>query len=59
VGSVIGIGGMAGSLGGMAFSASAGYILQTTGSYVTLFAMAGCTYLVAFGIIQALQPKRA
>ncbi len=59
VASVIGIGGMAGSLGGMAFSASAGYILQTTGSYVTLFAMAGTTYLVAFGIIQLLQPKRA
>jgi ACS family hexuronate transporter-like MFS transporter len=59
VGSVIGIGGMAGSLGGMAFAASAGYILQTTGSYVTLFAMAGTTYLVAFTIIQMLQPKRA
>jgi MFS transporter, ACS family, hexuronate transporter len=59
VASIIGIGGMAGSVGGMAFAASAGYILQTTGSYVTLFAMAGLTYLVAFGIIQALQPKRA
>lgn len=58
VASVIGIGGMAGSLGGMAFSASAGYILQTSGSYVTLFAMAALTYLVAFGIIQTLQPKR-
>jgi MFS transporter, ACS family, hexuronate transporter len=59
VASVTGIGGMAGSVGGMAFSASAGYILQTTGSYVTLFAMAALTYLVAFGIIQSLQPKRA
>jgi ACS family hexuronate transporter-like MFS transporter len=58
VGSVIGIGGMAGSLGGMAFAASAGHILQTTGSYVTLFAMAGLTYLVAFGIIQLLQARR-
>ena len=58
VASVIGIGGMAGSLGGMALSASAGYILQTSGSYVTLFAMAALTYLVAFSIIQALQPKR-
>jgi MFS transporter, ACS family, hexuronate transporter len=59
VGSVIGIGGMAGALGGMAFAASAGYILQTTGSYITLFAMAGMTYLVAVGIIQTLQPRRA
>jgi ACS family hexuronate transporter-like MFS transporter len=58
VGSVIGMGGMAGALGGMAFAASAGYILQTTGSYVTLFAMAGLTYLVAFTIIQFLQPRR-
>jgi ACS family hexuronate transporter-like MFS transporter len=59
VASVIGIGGMAGSLGGMAFAASAGYILQTSGSYMTLFAMAGLTYLLAFGIVQMLQPKRA
>ena len=59
VASVIGIGGMAGSVGGMMFSASAGFILQRSGSYVTLFAMAGLTYLVAFGIIQSLQPKRA
>jgi MFS transporter, ACS family, hexuronate transporter len=58
VASVIGIGGMAGSVGGMIFAAEAGYILQTTGSYVTLFAMAALTYLVAFGIIQSLQPKR-
>jgi MFS transporter, ACS family, aldohexuronate transporter len=58
VASVIGMGGMAGSVGGMIFSASAGYILQTTGSYVTLFAMAALTYLVAFGIIQTLQPRR-
>jgi ACS family hexuronate transporter-like MFS transporter len=48
---------MAGSVGGMLFSASAGNILQVSGSYVTLFAMAGLTYLVAFTIIQMLQPK--
>jgi ACS family hexuronate transporter-like MFS transporter len=57
VGSVVGLGGMAGAIGGMIFSASAGYILEFTGSYMTLFAIAGSAYLVALAIIQLLVPK--
>ena len=57
VGSVVGLGGMAGSVGGMAFSMTAGYLLEWTGSYMTLFYIAGSAYLVALAIIQILMPK--
>jgi ACS family hexuronate transporter-like MFS transporter len=57
VGSVTGLGGTAGAIGGILFSASAGHILQLTGSYVILFAIAGSAYLVALGLIQLLAPR--
>lgn len=57
VGSVVGLGGMAGSVGGMLFSMTAGYLLQWTGSYMTLFYIAGSAYLVALVVIQLLVPK--
>lgn len=56
VGSVVGLGGMAGSVGGMLFSMTAGYLLQWTGSYMTLFYIAGSAYLVALVVIQLLVP---
>lgn len=57
VGSVTGLGGMAGAVGGMLFSAAAGHILEPTGSYYTLFIIAGSAYLLALGIIQILAPR--
>jgi ACS family hexuronate transporter-like MFS transporter len=58
VGSVVGFGGAAGSIGGMLFALVVGWILQATGSnYTTLFLMAGSFYLVAFALIQLLTPK--
>lgn len=57
VASVVGLGGMFGSLAAVAFSQSAGFILQTTGSYWTLFIMAGSAYLLALGIMQLLIPN--
>jgi ACS family hexuronate transporter-like MFS transporter len=56
VGSVTGIGGMAGSVGGVLLSTSAGYILQFTHSYASLFALAATVYLVAFGVVCLLAP---
>jgi MFS transporter, ACS family, hexuronate transporter len=56
VGSVVGIGGMAGAVGGMFISLLVGQILQRTGSYVPIFVMAGCAYLAALGCIQLLVP---
>ena len=57
VGSVVGLGGMAGSVSGMLFSVSAGYILEWTGSYISLFLIAAPTYLIALGVIHILTFK--
>jgi MFS transporter, ACS family, aldohexuronate transporter len=57
VGSVVGIGGMMGAIGGMLLAAGAGLILQITGSYVPMFVMASSAYLVALALIQMAAPK--
>ncbi|MBX9730036.1 MAG: MFS transporter, partial [Sphingomonas sp.] len=57
VGRVIGMGGAMGAIGGMAMSQYAGAMLATLGSYTPIFAVAGCAYLVALGIIQLLSPR--
>jgi len=57
IGSVVGIGGMAGAIGGMFIAKLAGYVLQWTGSYLTLFLIAGATYLIALALIQILAPR--
>ena len=57
VGSVVGIGGMAGSIGGMLIALLVGEILQRTGSYVPIFIIAGSAYLVALLIVHLLAPK--
>ena len=57
VGSVTGIGGMAGSVGGILIASGTGYILQATGSYTTLFLMAGSAYVVTLFIFHLLVPK--
>jgi ACS family hexuronate transporter-like MFS transporter len=59
VGSVVGIGGTAGSLGGVLVQIATGYIVQLTHSYLPLFMFAGCGYLIALGIIHLLSPKLA
>lgn len=56
VGSVTGIGGMAGSAGGFLLATFAGYILQLTHSYASLFAIAASAYLTALVILLALAP---
>jgi ACS family hexuronate transporter-like MFS transporter len=57
VGSVVGIGGMAGAIGGMLIAKAVGYALQWTGSYMVPFFMAGCAYLLAMGLIQIFAPR--
>jgi ACS family hexuronate transporter-like MFS transporter len=57
VGSVIGIGGMAGAIGGMFMSKFVGYILDKTHNYSIIFMIAAFTYLVAFLVIHLLSPK--
>lgn len=59
VGSVVGIGGTAGGIGGMLVATAAGFILEFTGSYMSLFIMAGSMYLIALAVIHFLVPKLA
>ncbi len=57
VGSVVGFGGMCGAIGGMGISKVTGYLLETTGSYLSVFIMAGCMYLIALAVIHLLVPR--
>ncbi len=57
VASVVGMGGMAGAIGGMLIAKLVGYLLQWTGSYAIPFLMAGSAYLVALGAIHLLAPR--
>jgi len=57
VGSVVGIGGMAGAVGGMLIAQIVGHVLQWTNSYMIPFFIAASAYLVALLLINALSPK--
>jgi ACS family hexuronate transporter-like MFS transporter len=57
VGSVVGLGGMAGAVGGMLIAKLTGYILQATGSYLPVFVIAAFTYLVGLLVIHVLVPR--
>jgi len=57
VGSVIGIGGMIGAIGGMAMSKYAGYVLEQIGSYTPIFILAASAYLIALLVVHLLTPK--
>jgi ACS family hexuronate transporter-like MFS transporter len=57
VGSVTGIGGMAGAIGGMLIAKMVGHILQWTGSYMIPFFIAGSAYFVALACIHVLSPR--
>lgn len=57
VGSVIGIGGTAGAIGGMLFALYIGQILERLGNYTLIFAVAGSVYLIALLLIHLLMPR--
>lgn len=64
VASVVGIGGMAGSLGGILFPLYSGKLLDSfqargniTAGYAVLFAICGSAYLIAFAVNHALAPR--
>ena len=66
VSSVVGIGGMAGAIGGIFFPMLVGYLLDSykatgnlTGGYNLLFTICGVTYLIAWTIIHLLTRKPA
>lgn len=57
VASVVGIGGFAGAGGGMLISIVVGLLLQSTGSYVPVFLLAGFAYLIALLVVHVLVPR--
>ena len=57
VGTVVGLGGMAGAIGGMTIAWITGRILEATGSYVPVFLMAAFAYLTALAVIHMLVPR--
>jgi ACS family hexuronate transporter-like MFS transporter len=60
VGSVVGIGGTVGAIGGMGMALFTGYILDATGNnYSILFAIAGSAYFVALLAVHLLSPRLA
>lgn len=59
IGSVVGIGGMAGAIAGIFVSAVVAQILELTGSYVSIFAIGSVAYLLALAVIHALVPRLA
>jgi ACS family hexuronate transporter-like MFS transporter len=57
VASVVGIGGMAGAVGGMLIAKVVAYFLQWTDSYSVPFLIAGSAYMVALAAIHLLAPR--
>lgn len=56
-GSVVGLGGLAGAIGGMLMAKFAGVILERVGSFGPIFAVAACAYLVALTVIHLILPR--
>jgi ACS family hexuronate transporter-like MFS transporter len=60
VGSVIGLGGFCGGVGGMIMSKSTGLVLDATGgNYTMIFAVCTTVYFIAVGAIHLLSPRLA
>jgi ACS family hexuronate transporter-like MFS transporter len=57
VASVVGVGGMAGAIGGMLIAKLVSGLLERTHSYAVPFFLAGTAYLIALTIIHVLAPK--
>ena len=55
-GSVVGLGGLSGALGGMLMSAYAGNVLQKLGSYTPIFLFAAFAYLAALLTVHLIVP---
>lgn len=59
VSSVVGIGGMAGAVGGILMQAASGRSIEATGNYDQLFLIAAVVYLFSVVIIHILSPRLA
>jgi ACS family hexuronate transporter-like MFS transporter len=59
VGSVVGIGGAVGAIGGMVMAKYAGWVLDRIGTYTPIFIVAGSAYLIALLVVHVLSPRLA
>ncbi|WP_232474379.1 MFS transporter [Sphingomonas sp. MA1305] len=59
VASVVGIGGTAGAIGGMLIAKFVGYVLDVSGSYTPIFAVAASAYLLALAALHLISPRLA
>ncbi|HEY2706839.1 MAG TPA: MFS transporter [Caulobacteraceae bacterium] len=59
VGTVIGVGGAAGAIGGMLMSKYAGWVLDKMGTYTPIFIVAASAYGLALLVIHLLTPRYA
>jgi ACS family hexuronate transporter-like MFS transporter len=59
VGSVVGIGGMAGAVGGMLIAKFVGAVLAASGSYEPIFLVAGSAYFLALLALHLISPRLA
>ena len=57
VGSVVGIGGMLGGIGGMIMAKYAGFVLDKLGTYTPIFVVAASAYLVALLVVHIISPR--
>ncbi|MNE04251.1 Hexuronate transporter [compost metagenome] len=57
VGSVVGIGGMLGGIGGMIMAKYAGFVLDKIGTYTPIFVVAASAYLVALLVVHIISPR--
>lgn len=57
IGSVVGLGGTVGALGGLLIASVVGHVLERSGSYQIPFFIAGVAYLTALGLIHILAPQ--
>jgi ACS family hexuronate transporter-like MFS transporter len=57
VGSVIGIGGALGGVGGMVFAKYTGQVLERIGSYTPIFVVAASAYLLSLLVVHLLSPR--
>jgi MFS transporter, ACS family, hexuronate transporter len=58
VGSVVGLSGFAGAVGGILFAPAVGLILEYTGSYYIVFAIASVAYLLCWLSLSIFVPNR-
>jgi MFS transporter, ACS family, hexuronate transporter len=57
VGSIVGIGGFAGAMGGVIMNLGAGWLKDLTGNYTIMFTIAASAYLTALLVIHLLVPR--